>query len=167
MVAFFLSLSLLFGSLEWSVLQKACVMRLVPVPSYSLVTVITYKELHRFLWSASISHLILDKCHSTPTDPHPPVRVVLAFKNSLSASHDNWCTVKLLNRIITAQWEGMGNVGSARYEPAPLPPCPTIRVLRYSNCQRSTHSHQQFKGFSQSFYENIWSSSSSCYTFGA
>ena len=27
---------------------------------------------------------------------------------SLSASHDNWCTATLLNRIITAQWEGMG-----------------------------------------------------------
>ena len=46
----------------------------------------------------------------------------------------------LLNRIITAQWEGMGDVGSARYEVALLPPCPTIRVLKYSNCQRSTHS---------------------------
>ena len=29
----------------------------------------------------------------------------------------------LLNSIITAQWEGMGDVGSARYEPALLPPC--------------------------------------------
>ena len=38
----------------------------------------------------------------------------------------------LLNRIVTAQWEGMGDVESARYEPALLPPCPTIRVLRYS-----------------------------------
>ena len=28
--------------------------------------------------------------------------------NSYSASHDNWCTGKLLNRIMTAQWEGMG-----------------------------------------------------------
>ena len=45
-----------------------------------------------------------------------------------------------LNRTMTAQWEGMGDVGSARYEPALLPPCPTIRVLRCSNCQRSTHS---------------------------
>ena len=36
----------------------------------------------------------------------------------------------------------MGDVGSARYEPALLPPCPTIRVLCYSNCRRSTHSHQ-------------------------
>ena len=44
-----------------------------------------------------------------------------------------------LNRILTAQWEGMGDVGSARYEPALLPPCPTIRVLSYSNCQRSAH----------------------------
>ena len=29
--------------------------------------------------------------------------------------------------------EGMGDVGSARYEPVLLPPCPTIRVLSYSN----------------------------------
>ena len=29
----------------------------------------------------------------------------------------------------------MGEVGSARYEPALLPPCPSIRVLCYSNCQ--------------------------------
>ena len=34
----------------------------------------------------------------------------------------------------------MGDVGSARYEPALLPPCPSIRVLSYSNCHRSTHS---------------------------
>ena len=52
----------------------------------------------------------------------------------------------LLNRVITAQWEGMGDVRSARYEPALLPPCPTIRVLCYSNCQRLTHSLEQFKG---------------------
>ena len=60
--------------------------------------------------------------------------------NSESVSHDNLCTETLLNRIITAQWEGMGDVGSARYEPALLPPCPTIRVLGYSSCQRPTHS---------------------------
>ena len=57
---------------------------------------------------------------------------------TLSDSHHNWCTGTPLNRIITAQWEGMGDVGLARYEPALLPPCPTIRVLSYSNCQRST-----------------------------
>ena len=41
--------------------------------------------------------------------------------------------VKVLVMTIDAQWEGMGDVGSARYEPALLPPCPTIKVLSYSN----------------------------------
>ena len=41
--------------------------------------------------------------------------------------------LKVLVATIDAQWEGMGDVGSARYEPALLPPCPTIRVLSYSN----------------------------------
>ena len=42
-------------------------------------------------------------------------------------------TLKVPVATIDAQWEGMGDVGSARYEPALLPPCPTIRVLSYSN----------------------------------
>ena len=42
-------------------------------------------------------------------------------------------TLKVLVTTIDAQWEGMGDVGSARYEPALLPPCPTIRVLSHSN----------------------------------
>ena len=42
-------------------------------------------------------------------------------------------TLKVLVMTIDAQWEGMRDVGSARYEPALLPPCPTIRVLSYSN----------------------------------
>ena len=42
-------------------------------------------------------------------------------------------TLKVLIATIDAQWEGMGDVGSARYEPALLLPCPTIRVLSYSN----------------------------------
>ena len=42
-------------------------------------------------------------------------------------------TLKVLVATIDAQWEGMGDVGSARYEPALLSPCPTIRVLSYSN----------------------------------
>ena len=42
-------------------------------------------------------------------------------------------TLKVLVATIDAQWEGMGDVGSTRYEPALLPPCPTIRVLSYSN----------------------------------
>ena len=44
---------------------------------------------------------------------------------------------------MTAQCEGMGEVGSARYEPALLPPCQSIRVLSYSNCQRSTHASRR------------------------
>ena len=36
-----------------------------------------------------------------------------------------------LSRLITAQWEGMGDVGSARYELVLLRPCSTIRVLSY------------------------------------
>ena len=42
-------------------------------------------------------------------------------------------TLTVLVTTIDAQWEGMGDVGSARYEPALLPPCPTIRVLSNSN----------------------------------
>ena len=42
-------------------------------------------------------------------------------------------TLKVLVATIDTQWEGMGDVGLARYEPALLPPCPTIRVLSYSN----------------------------------
>ena len=71
------------------------------------------------------------------------LHIILSYVNSYSASHDNWCTVTLWNRIMTAQCEGMGEVGSARYEPALLPPCPSIRVLSYSNCQRSTHSSRR------------------------
>ena len=42
-------------------------------------------------------------------------------------------TLKVLVATNDAQWEGMGDVGSARYELALLPPCLTIRVLSYSN----------------------------------
>ena len=81
---------------------------------------------------------------------HSSYQVMLWFTstrlfNSYSASRDNWCTATLWNRIITAQCEGMGEVGSARYEPALLPPCPSIGALCYSNCQRSAQSHQQSK----------------------
>ena len=47
--------------------------------------------------------------------------------------HKMILTLKVLVATIAAQWEGMGDVGSVRYEPALLPPCPTIRVLSYSN----------------------------------
>ena len=82
-------------------------------------------------------------------NPYPKITKLHIYQhNSYSASHGNWCTATLWNRIVTAQCEGMGEVGSARYEPALLPPCPSIRVLSYSNCQRSTHSRRrawQFK----------------------
>ena len=48
---------------------------------------------------------------------------------SQRASHDNWCTGTRLNRIITVQWEGMVDVGSARYEPVLLPPMPDHKTL--------------------------------------
>ena len=45
----------------------------------------------------------------------------------------NKLTLKVLVMTTDAQWEGMGDVGSARYESALLPPYQTIRVLIYSN----------------------------------
>ena len=42
-------------------------------------------------------------------------------------------TLTVLVTTIDAQWEGMGDVGSVMYELALLSPCPTIRVLSYSN----------------------------------
>ena len=38
-----------------------------------------------------------------------------SYINSESASLDSWCTGTLLNRIIRAQLEGMGDARSARY----------------------------------------------------
>ena len=51
----------------------------------------------------------------------------------LSVFHGVNLTLTVLVTTIDAQWEGMGDVGSARYEPALLPLCPTIRVLSYNN----------------------------------
>ena len=70
--------------------------------------------------------------------------VTLIYFHSLSYSLIKGCmvvclslcnklTLKVLVTTIDAQWEGMGDEGSARYEPALLPPCPTIRVLSYSD----------------------------------
>ena len=47
--------------------------------------------------------------------------------------HWSTLTLKVLVTTTDAQWEGMGDVGSARNEPALLPPCLTIRDLSYSN----------------------------------
>ena len=71
-----------------------------------------------------------------PTSEHVPLKCTV--KSVL--------TLKLLGTITdalrhckqgnhsTVGWDG--DVGAARYELALLPPCPTIRVLSYSNCQR-------------------------------
>ena len=45
----------------------------------------------------------------------------------------NHLNLTVLVTTIDAQWVGIGDIGSARYEPALLPPCPTIRVLSCSN----------------------------------
>ena len=58
---------------------------------------------------------------------------VLVNRCELNVSLMTSLTLTVLVMTIDAQWEGMGDVGSARYEPALLPPCPTIRVLSYSN----------------------------------
>ena len=55
----------------------------------------------------------------------------------------------LQNRVITAQCEGMGEVGSARYEPALLPPCPSIRALRYSNCRTCNSNNSNSRTWDQ------------------
>ena len=59
--------------------------------------------------------------------------MIIAVSGHLICFCEPFLTLKVLVATIDAQWEGMGDVGSARYEPALLPPCPTIRVLSYSN----------------------------------
>ena len=63
------------------------------------------------------------------------------INNSYSASHDNWCTGTLLNRIIAAQCGGDGGcrVGEVRAGTTSTHARPS-RVLSYSNCQGSTDS---------------------------
>ena len=84
--------------------------------------------------------------HNVPNEPSPKefkemqeearLRVLKAEKVILvDTTHSAIpvLTLKVLVTTIDAQWEGMGDVGSVRYEPALLPPCPTIRVLSYSS----------------------------------
>ena len=61
------------------------------------------------------------------------VRIHTDQHTHLSPTLHGSLTLTVLVVTTDAQWEGMGDVGSARYEPALLPPCPTIRVLSYSN----------------------------------
>ena len=56
------------------------------------------------------------------------LQMIMEKKLPECSDHDiQYLTV--LVATIDAQWEGMGYVGSARYEPALLPPCPSIRVF--------------------------------------
>ena len=57
----------------------------------------------------------------------------LSFLSDLPKKEKPQLTLTVLVTTIDAQWEGMEDVGSARYEPALLPPYPTIRALSYSN----------------------------------
>ena len=61
------------------------------------------------------------------------VQLLATLPHSLPLYAPIILTLKVLVTTMDAQWEGMGDVGSVRYEPALLPPCPTIRVLSYSN----------------------------------
>ena len=75
-------------------------------------------------------------CNILTVSPlHPTVRLCCLPRSSPPAgrSRSTLLTPKVLVATIDAQWEGMGDVGLARYEPALLPPCPTLRVLSYSN----------------------------------
>ena len=54
-------------------------------------------------------------------------------RTQMQPENANMLTLKVLVTTIDSQWEGMGDVGSPRYEPALFPPCPTIRVLSYSS----------------------------------
>ena len=63
----------------------------------------------------------------------PNMCLLFLRQNTVSECTLELLTLKVLVATIDAQWEAMGDVGSARYEPALLPPCPTIRVLSCSN----------------------------------
>ena len=63
----------------------------------------------------------------------PDQTIVSQMAHHMPLSPDEPLTLKVLVTTIDAQWEGMGDVGLARYEQALLPPCPTIRFLSYSN----------------------------------
>ena len=85
-------------------------------------------------------------CHCTSSrgtlyNQYPYFSFKLVFPSPLWSEHIHTehnerkkvLTLKVLVATIDAQWEGMGDVGSVRYEPALLPLCPTIRVLSHSN----------------------------------
>ena len=66
-----------------------------------------------------------------PYRPQERTYTVIVQGNKSHIIMHNFClTLKVLVATIDAQWEGRGDVGSVRYEPALLPPCPTIRVFK-------------------------------------
>ena len=84
---------------------------------------------HR-LFRRDFSPLDRTYCMGTHSFLHLRIMVNSNLQNSMVCTT---LTLTVLAATIDAQWEGMGDVGSARYEPALLPPCLTIRVLSYSN----------------------------------
>ena len=66
-----------------------------------------------------------------PSLSHPSSDIIklLSTNSDHDMVHLSQSTLKVLVTTIDAQWEGMGDVGSARYEPALLPPSSTIKVL--------------------------------------
>ena len=91
---------------------------LLYVPAFlSYILSFVFIVLHPLLYDAT-SHFMLSLCPFTFF--HFMLSLVILTLTVLVATTD-------------AQWEGMGDVGSARYELAPLLPCPTIRVLSYGN----------------------------------
>ena len=54
----------------------------------------------------------------------------------------------MLVTTIDAQWEGMGDVGSARYEPALLSPMPDYTCVRHARSFQVFSSNTVSEGFS-------------------
>ena len=95
--------------------------------------------LHLFWCDLLLKRHIISIVQDLVSSIHPCFYTLqFSFKVCVHLLKDNCVLLKqkidmdVLVATIDAQWEGMGDVGSARYEPALLPPCPTIRVLSYS-----------------------------------
>ena len=125
---------------------------------------VRFKDFKRLFYSLGSRYNIVFICIlilqilSTALDYFSVVRI-----NSLSASHDNWCTGTTFKQGNHSTVGGDGDVGLARYEPALHPSSSTIWVLRCSNCRRSTHSSSRAW---QSISVNVMQSfSNSTYSF--
>ena len=81
----------------------------------------------RFVTAIHSSHSKIVICHAIIPFKHTNI-----ICNNVQVKQ-KILTLTVLVATIDAQWEGMGDVGSAKYELALLLPCPTIRVLSYNN----------------------------------